>query len=346
MALTGDYFYDTIVTLDPVELDPIVVGNLEVLVEILEDGVWDDAQVYSNENLSSVINAGGLPFTIPPSGEIAFWAGKGEYRITITDLQDPPRIAPRQIVWMSIPYADFDRLRFPGEIIMTARATPPDNWLVCNGAAVSRTQYAKLYNAIGIMYGPGDGGTTFNLPDLRGRFPIGVGTHIDIQQLGESDDQAVGNRSPTHTHGMSAHVHNLYHTHGGETAGIGDLGTTAVGTHTHAYDGGKQMHTRRNVPITGDGSGNALVFTDNGPNTRTFSLQSVYVAGLNAASNGGAYDQAFNMDPGGAHNHVASNPPQSLSTYGPSTPDTAAPNTPNTEATVSPHQSVNFLIRF
>ena len=48
--------------------------------------------------------------------------------------------------------------------------TVPDGWLLCNGAAVSRTTYANLFAVIGTKYGTGDGSATFNLPNLAGRF--------------------------------------------------------------------------------------------------------------------------------------------------------------------------------
>jgi hypothetical protein len=63
-----------------------------------------------------------------------------------------------------------------GVIQMFAGSTPPAGWLLCDGSAVSRTEYATLYAAIGDTWGAGDGSTTFNLPDLRGRAPIGAGT--------------------------------------------------------------------------------------------------------------------------------------------------------------------------
>jgi microcystin-dependent protein len=50
----------------------------------------------------------------------------------------------------------------------------PDGFLACDGSAVSRTTYTTLFNAIGILWGSGDGTTTFNLPDLRGFFLRGV----------------------------------------------------------------------------------------------------------------------------------------------------------------------------
>ena len=58
----------------------------------------------------------------------------------------------------------------PGTMIHFAGKTLPEGWLICNGAAVSRTTYAALFAAIGTTYGSGDGSTTFNLPNANGRF--------------------------------------------------------------------------------------------------------------------------------------------------------------------------------
>ena len=60
----------------------------------------------------------------------------------------------------------------PSGMVMTfAGDFAPAGWLKANGAAVSRTAYAKLFAAIGTRFGAGDGYSTFNLPDLRGEFP-------------------------------------------------------------------------------------------------------------------------------------------------------------------------------
>lgn len=56
-----------------------------------------------------------------------------------------------------------------GVIIPFAGTSVPTGYLLCNGAAVSRTNYANLFAAIGTLYGAGDGSTTFNLPDARDR---------------------------------------------------------------------------------------------------------------------------------------------------------------------------------
>jgi microcystin-dependent protein len=61
-----------------------------------------------------------------------------------------------------------------GDLKATARSAAPDGWLMCEGQAVNRATYKSLFEAIGTTYGKGDGGTTFNVPDLRGRVPVGV----------------------------------------------------------------------------------------------------------------------------------------------------------------------------
>lgn len=61
----------------------------------------------------------------------------------------------------------------PGTVIQYAGAVPPMGWLLCDGTSVNRAQYPALFSAIGTTYGSGDGQTTFNLPDLRGRFALG-----------------------------------------------------------------------------------------------------------------------------------------------------------------------------
>lgn len=63
-----------------------------------------------------------------------------------------------------------------GSLLMFAGAAAPSGWLLCDGAAVSRTTYAALFAAISTTYGVGNGSTTFNVPDLCGRSPLGAGT--------------------------------------------------------------------------------------------------------------------------------------------------------------------------
>lgn len=62
-----------------------------------------------------------------------------------------------------------------GSITAFGGSSAPGGWLTCDGSAVSRTTYASLFSVISTTYGTGDGSTTFNLPDLRSRTPIGTG---------------------------------------------------------------------------------------------------------------------------------------------------------------------------
>jgi microcystin-dependent protein len=70
-------------------------------------------------------------------------------------------------------WAAIDTLVAPGTIRLSGTASPETGWLLCNGAEVSRTTYATLFGKLGTAFGTGDGSTTFNLPDLRGRVPVG-----------------------------------------------------------------------------------------------------------------------------------------------------------------------------
>ena len=83
-----------------------------------------------------------------------------------------------------------------GAVMYFAGQTAPTGWLKANGAAVSRTLYAALFQAVGTTYGAGDGRTTFNLPDLRGEFIRGWddGRGIDSgRTLGSVQGDAIRN---------------------------------------------------------------------------------------------------------------------------------------------------------
>lgn len=112
-----------------------------------------------------------------------------------------------------------------GTILPFASDVAPSGFLFCNGAMVSRTTYADLYSVIGTRWGSGDGSTTFNLPDLRGRFLRGwnsasgrdpdVGSRTACGSGGLSGDN-VGTCQPDE---FKSHTHNVFRNNGSGVAG-------------------------------------------------------------------------------------------------------------------------------
>lgn len=124
-----------------------------------------------------------------------------------------------------------------GTVVAYAGSSAPTGWLVCNGAAVSRTTYAALFAAIGTAFGAGDGSTTFNLPDLRGEFVRGwdAGRGVD----------------PGRVFGSAQASQNLAHTHTGST--------DTAGAHTHTT--GQSLTGTGNVIFTVSEGGSGITAT-------------------------------------------------------------------------------------
>lgn len=120
-----------------------------------------------------------------------------------------------------------------GSMVMWPTATAPSGYLLCNGQAVSRSTYATLFAVTSTVYGVGDGSTTFNVPDLRDRFPIGAGTTYSAGGTGGSADAIVV--SHTHTATSTSTVTDPGHAHSvglgsgnasGGSAGYGSGGSS------------------------------------------------------------------------------------------------------------------------
>lgn len=104
----------------------------------------------------------------------------------------------------------------PGTISLFAGLLTPSGWFRCTGSAVSRTAYAALFAAIGTRYGVGDGVTTFNIPDLRGRFALAWGGVYGLGQTGGA---------PTHTLTVAELPEHSHHLAADENASAGPLVT-------------------------------------------------------------------------------------------------------------------------
>lgn len=196
-----------------------------------------------------------------------------------------------------------------GSIVMYAGDVAPAGWLVCNGSSISRTAYAALYSAIGVAFGAGDGSTTFGIPDMRERFPIGVGGTYDRGESGGAVSTVLTmSHIPTHTHSM-AHTHDMSHGH--------SAGADAQGAHQHSV-------------LVGHGEAGPHDWGySNGPG-RTFNVDDV-----NAT------------DVQGSHSHNITVNNFNGSTGGSSAANTGAAGqvTPTAVPTLPPFLVLNFLIK-
>ena len=133
-----------------------------------------------------------------------------------------------------------------GTINAYGGTTTPEGWLICQGQALSRTEYADLFAVIGTNFGSGDGSTTFNIPDLRGEFLRGAGTNQHTNQ---------GSGSSVGAHQDSTEITPYYIAEGGSTEYLGvasdnfnirlaDSGYQAAGASNTVNNG---AHTTKNV---------------------------------------------------------------------------------------------------
>ena len=102
---------------------------------------------------------------------------------------------------------------FPiGSIMQHSGSNAPSKYLFCDGAAVSRTTYSELFAVISTTYGAGDGSTTFNLPNLKGRVPVGLGQNTDANGV-VAEFQSLGNTSYVDSPGVNSVTRNGEYKH-------------------------------------------------------------------------------------------------------------------------------------
>ena len=197
----------------------------------------DGTQV--NSNFASVVNFLNTE-TIQRDASIAFTA--------IPSLPAVDPTTDNQVVRK----AYVDNITPAGVITQYGGATAPTGWLLCQGQAISRVNalYTRLFTAIGTNYGIGDGSTTFNVPNLQGRIPVGRdSTQSEFDALAETGGSKTSTLStanlPSHQHGVGTIVPNTIadHLHGVGTIlannsvahnhGVGTIVPNTSANHTH-----------------------------------------------------------------------------------------------------------------
>lgn len=183
----------------------------------------------------------------------------------------------------------------------------PTGYVICDGNAYIQAQHDWL-NA-----------GTVTVPDLRNKMVLGAATTgtgtgpstppAENASGGSNTANLAHTHSMQHAHTIAAHAHTVVsHTHTitGHTHPVDNHnhGIGLDGFHAHSFAGGNLIHTRKNAWITVTGAGADVSFTGTDSNTRSNSLQSLYVAGFNsAAGDSPTWDRAANMDGAGFHNH-------------------------------------------
>ncbi|NBO39768.1 phage tail protein [bacterium] len=157
----------------------------------------------------------------------------------------------------------------PSVVLPFAGTSAPDGWLLCQGQAISRTTYAALFAVVGTTYGVGDGSTTFNLPDIRGRVAVGkddmggvaagrltaAGSGITGTTLGSTGGAEThtltNSQMPVHNHGgaTGAHTHDVGTGSGG--------GTNAASGNFNRTSSVSTAALSATAPINNDGGGTA-----------------------------------------------------------------------------------------
>lgn len=135
-----------------------------------------------------------------------------------------------------------------GVINMWSTTTAPTGWLICDGTTVSRTTYAALFAVISTTYGVGDGSTTFTLPNLKGKVPVGRDSaDASFDTMGElggaKTHTLTSTEMPSHTHTQDSHNHTQNsHNH------TQDAHNHTQNAHGHTVD----AHSHLNYYMTGD----------------------------------------------------------------------------------------------
>lgn len=206
-----------------------------------------------------------------------------------------------------------------GSILTYAGSSAPGGWLLCDGSEVSKTTYSRLFSVIGNNYGSASSPTSFVLPNLADRIPVGKSGSTSLGNTGgnSSITLSVG-QLPSHTHTGTTASDGL-HTHSGSTDISGShshSGTTnSDGSHSHGITDPGHVHTQTthqddynsfggNPPSFAGDAGVNVVWSNINSATTGITINSGGSHSHGFTSNtGGSHQHPFTTNSGGSHNH-------------------------------------------
>jgi len=217
-----------------VDADTLRVGDADADATITTNGTGDlTLSTNSGTNSGTIVIADGAngDITVAPNGtgkftitgsNIVFEGATADDHETTFAITDPT--ADRTITFPDSSgtvalSADVSSAVPAGSVIATARTSAPTGYLLCDGSAVSRSTYSDLFSAISTTYGTGDGSSTFNVPDLRGRVVAGQddmgGSSANrlTDQTGGLNGDTLGDTGGSETHTLTT-AQLAAHTHG------------------------------------------------------------------------------------------------------------------------------------
>lgn len=212
--------------------------------------------------------------------------------------------------------------RLIGEIIAYGGGSAPQGWLLCDGSLVDRGAFPDLFTVIGTAYGAGDGMTTFRLPDLNGKFPLGASASHARGETGGSESLTLSAANmPAHSHGMS-HTHSMTHTHSISH----DHGNISGGSHIHTTswrENASSFGPQDNIAAAGGTTG-SVVFKESAGSAESSHTHNV---------------PAYNGNSGGASTSSTGQPSSATTAeYGSTSPESVS--------MLPPYSVVTYIIKY
>jgi len=276
----------------------LVAPVIGATISVKNRDTGGSVSIFATETGSSTIPS---PVT-DANGNVPGWLPEGSYTITVSG--GSPAISPIERAWdavrgdgvsivapsviiPSMLAATTTALLVPtGTILSFASALLPGGYLWATGQAVSRTTYSALYGALGTTFGSGNGSTTFNVPDLRGRAPVGAdnfggaGSANRLHAQTFSSDGVVNQNTVGGTGGQDSHV----------------LSTGELASHTHSPTDPGHSHT---------GSPNFLNEAGGGPSGFTVGSPSIAINSQHTTSSSTTGISLANTGSNIAHNTMS-----------------------------------------